>query len=144
FNVTSFVDDGIIVYLNGVELFNFNVPATRPMTWDVNTLPGGANPAPFGEPSIFPTNIIPANLLVGDNVIAVELHQQGGGSSDDVFAMRLNAALPLSATIIDPTQPTNRVVLANRPTTLIVKATGAPAPTYQWFKNGVAIDPAVN
>src|SRR5207249_1262691 len=36
FATTNYIDDGLLVYLNGVELFSFNVPATRPLTWDLN------------------------------------------------------------------------------------------------------------
>jgi hypothetical protein len=39
-------------------------------------------------------------------------------------------------------QPPSRTVLAGTATTLSVAATGAPAPTYQWRKNGAAISGA--
>jgi hypothetical protein len=51
---------------------------------------------------------------------------------------------PYAPIILDTTQPTNRVVLQSRPTTLSVSARGAPVPTFQWYKDGAAIDPAVN
>jgi len=51
---------------------------------------------------------------------------------------------PYAPIFLDTTQPTNRVVLQSRPTTLSVSARGAPLPTYQWYKDGVAIDPLVN
>ena len=44
---------------------------------------------------------------------------------------------PYAPILTDVTQPTNRVVLQSRPTTLSVFARGSPAPTYQWFKDGV-------
>src|SRR5688572_14451742 len=51
---------------------------------------------------------------------------------------------PYAPILTDVTQPTNRVVLQSRPTTLTVFARGSPAPTYQWFKDGVPIDPVAN
>jgi hypothetical protein len=51
---------------------------------------------------------------------------------------------PVAPVLVDPTQPTNRVVLQNRPTTLSAQATGAPAPAYQWYHDGLPIDPAAN
>src|SRR6266542_748552 len=142
-NFRNAADDGFIVYLNGVELYSFDMPdIPRPMTWDINTLPGGANP--LGEAVPIVTNLIPSTLIEGDNVVAVELHQQGPGSSDDVLGVQLTAILPLPPTITDASQPSNRVVFAHRSTTLSVYAIGSPAPSYQWVKDGVPIDPAIN
>jgi hypothetical protein len=51
---------------------------------------------------------------------------------------------PYAPILTDVTQPTNRVVLQSRPTTLSVFARGSPSPTYQWFKDGAPIDPLAN
>jgi hypothetical protein len=138
---TNYVDDGILVYLNGVELFAWNVPADRPLPYNTSTLPGAANPG--GEPVTLRTNVI-ANLVSGDNVIAVQLQQHGTGSSDAVFGMWMFATIPFAPTNLNLTQPTNRVVVENRSTVLTMFADGGPPPTYQWYKDGVAIDPSVN
>jgi len=142
FRFTNYVDDAVIVYLNGVELWSFNMPITRPMTWDVNTLPGGANPG--GEPLIFATNATPTSLVTGDNVLAVELHQQGTGSSDDVFDLSLVAIIPFAPVILDSTQPSNRVVLQHRSTKLYVTADGSDPLSFQWFKDNAMIPNATN
>ena len=146
FTMTNAVDDGILVYLNGQIVMNFNVPTTpSPMTWDINVLPGGANPAPFGEPSIFPTNNVPVTgLVAGDNVIAVELHQQANTSSDTVFGMTLWAVLPFPPTNLAPDMPTNIVLLQNRSTVLAASIGGSPPPSYQWFVNNTAIPGATS
>src|SRR5205823_10864325 len=64
---TNWIDDGCVVYLNGAELFRFNMPV------------GAVNAAIFAnssltEPIMHVTNNVSANLIVGDNVLAVELH----------------------------------------------------------------------
>jgi hypothetical protein len=138
---TNYVDDGLLVYLNGVELWAWNMPAERPVPWNISTLPGAANPIP--EPSILMTNIT-ANLIQGDNVLAVQLQQHGTGSSDDVFGMWMWGVTPFPPTNRVDTQPTNRIVLQSRPTTLSAVIDGSPTPTYQWYKDGAPIDPAVN
>jgi hypothetical protein len=56
----------------------------------------------------------------------------------------IELGLPVAPALVDSTQPTNRVVLENRSTTLSALATGSPAPAYQWYHNGVAIDPSAN
>jgi len=137
---TNAVDDAIIVYLNGQELYSFDMPDTpRPMTWDINLL-AAANPLGEAVPVI--TNIFNSPLLVaGDNVIAVELHQQANTSSDDVFAMKLVGTQPKAPVNILPAEPADRTVFQNHVTTLITRAdpATAPAPTYQWSEDGADI-----
>jgi hypothetical protein len=49
---------------------------------------------------------------------------------------------PLAPTI--STQPVNTTVTAGQTATFSVAATGTPAPTYQWYKNGTLINGATN
>lgn len=94
---SNIVDDGAVYYLNGVELNRLYLPAQptpitytnlatshEATTYDVFTLSGP---------------IVETNLVNGDNVLAVEVHQTTAGSTDIVFG------LALSATIIDNTPP---------------------------------------
>lgn len=70
-------DDGAVVYLNGQELFRTNMPAGP-----INYLTLSAAPI---EDLLATYNFSPELLLTGTNVIAVEIHQQGPGSSDISF-----------------------------------------------------------
>jgi hypothetical protein len=137
---TYAIDDGFVIYLNGVEVNrNFlTVAAPDPVVW--STL--GQNHDPEG--TVFTINIPAASLVTGENVVAVEVHQVNGTSSDVAFSLGLSGRAPVPPTISDPNQPTNRVVFANRSTTLTVAAYGSPEPTYQWYKDGVAINVADN
>src|SRR5262245_13165728 len=143
---TNYMDDGIIVFLNGQEIFYFNEPdpaTLRPIPWDSLVRPAAANPLGEGVPFI--TNIVDSPLLVqGDNVIAVALHQQANTSSDDVFSMSLTAIIPFAPTNQTELQPTNRVLVQNRSSLLQVVAAAAPDPTYQWFVGGLSILDATN
>jgi alpha-tubulin suppressor-like RCC1 family protein len=58
---------------------------------------------------------------------------------DHTVALRDARILPVIAT-----QPANQSVLAAQPATFSVVATGTPAPTWQWRKNGAAIGGAIN
>ena len=82
-------DDGVVVYVNGVEAFRQNMPA-GPVgygTLATATVGGG------DETSYFRTKT--ANLLQnGLNVIAVELHQATASSSDLSFDMEVGFELP--------------------------------------------------
>jgi hypothetical protein len=149
FAITNYIDDGDAVYLNGTQIYRFNT-ADDPVFVAAGTdpgLPGGANPP--GEPVIrTPANNNPAannetvnpvdvsSLLVqGENVIAVHHLQAGTGSSDTVFGLSILASQCIPPNH-DGIQPTNRVVLQGRNTTLqVVITAGLPAPGIQWFRN---------
>ena len=81
-------DDGVVVYLNGVEAFRDNMPAgtilhsTRP-----SASVGGTD-----ETAWFTFNVNPALLQSGTNVISAEVHQFDGTSSDIGFALELTGA----------------------------------------------------
>ena len=128
---TNWVDDSIVVYLNGTLLFSFNVSATKtyPLAWNDANPSGVANP--LGEGVGFVTNVAANGLVAGDNVIGVQLQQQGTGSSDDVFTHAMWAILPTPVVITQ--QPTNTTSTENRVVSLKVTATGT-APQYQWYK----------
>ncbi len=87
-------DDGVVVYVNGVEAFRQNMPA-GPVGYNTaaSATVGGGD-----ETTYFRTKT--ANLLQnGLNVIAVELHQATASSSDLSFDMEVGFELPpLTAT----------------------------------------------
>ncbi|MCI0746977.1 MAG: metallophosphoesterase [Verrucomicrobia subdivision 3 bacterium] len=89
-------DDGGVVYLNGTEVFRSNMPGG---TISYNTLApvaiGGAE-----ETTFFQTSVSPAVLVSGNNVLAVEIHQANGTSSDISFDLELTASTtPPSAVV---------------------------------------------
>ncbi|MEI6675361.1 MAG: lamin tail domain-containing protein, partial [Verrucomicrobiota bacterium] len=91
------VDDGCVVYLNGVEVVRRNMAAGEvDYTTLANVTVGGGD-----ESAVF-TYILPASgLIAGDNVLAVEVHQAAGTSSDISFDLGLAATLHTSATTLD-------------------------------------------
>ncbi len=76
------VDDGAVVYLNGTELSRFNMPDGIISS---NTL-ASAN---LGDNLIYNYKINPSLLVLGNNLIAVEVHQVLPTSSDLSFDMSL-------------------------------------------------------
>jgi hypothetical protein len=78
-------DDGAVVYLNGVEVWRTNIPAgTITHLTAASAAIGGADESTFVQ-----TTISPSLLINGANVLAVELHQSGGTSSDISFDLNL-------------------------------------------------------
>src|ERR1043166_9186644 len=103
-------DDGVIIYLNGTEVArNYMISgAVTYTTW------AGANGSPPGVAvpddgsRILITNINPALLVNGTNVIAAELHQADPTSSDIFFVADLIATRPAnSPPVVQLTSPTN-------------------------------------
>lgn len=136
---SNWVDDSLAAYINGQELGRIRLPdAPAVLNWD--TL--GSNPGTEGLVEV--RNWGAPGLVEGENTLAVEVHQSSTGSSDVAFAMDLRAKAPVPPTIVDPIQPTNRVVFAARATTLISDSISSPVASFQWYRNGQPIDPAVN
>ena len=128
---TNALDDGAVVYLNGVEAarINMNAGAVNATTLSATS---------WEATSFFVTNISAASLVSGDNVIAVEVHQQSATSSDVVFGLSLTALVPSQAPVSITQQPAGLTVAAGAPAQFSVTATGS-FPIYQWFKNGSPI-----
>jgi hypothetical protein len=87
--ITHIVDDGIIVYLNGVEVNRYNMP---PGPVNFNT----AASSNIGDAGYFgPVSIPLTNLQTGQNVLAVELHQSTPQSGDLAFGLRMDAVIAI-------------------------------------------------
>jgi hypothetical protein len=83
-------DDGAVVYLNGTEIFRTNMPAGR-INFDTpaSSGVGGSDEDTFFESSV---NVKPRLLKEGANVLAVEIHQWSGTSSDISFDLELSSS----------------------------------------------------
>lgn len=128
-------DDGGIVYLNGVEVFRSSMPAgpVNYLTFASSRADGGA------ESQFFSNTVGTADLIVGTNVIAVEIHQIDAGSSDVSFNFEL---VGLTATATMPTiaaQPANAAVVPGNSVTFTVRAGGNGPFAYYWRKNSASL-----
>jgi hypothetical protein len=74
-------DDGVIVYLNGQPVFTNNLP-DGPIDFQTLavTAVGGSD-----ETAFYSQSIDPALLVLGSNILAAEIHQANGTSSDIIF-----------------------------------------------------------
>ena len=78
-------DDGAVVYLNGVEVWRTNMPTgTISNLTPASVAIGGADETTFVQ-----TTLSPSLLVTGTNVLAIELHQSGGTSTDISFDLEL-------------------------------------------------------
>ena len=139
-NVTSRVDDAAVFFLNGNEIFRLRVAPETAIQYDAldfaTGLPCGGDvdcDTVFSAPAV--------GLVQGENVLAAIVYQEGGNSSDVAFGVSVEV-LPGAArtpTIVDATEPRDRVVPLNHTAILTVAVDGVPTPNFQWFKDGVAI-----
>lgn len=79
-------DDGVIIYLNGIEVFRKNMP-NGPANFETfaSTAVGGNAESSYNSFTLSPTD-----LVDGENTIAVELHQASTSSSDLGFDLELS------------------------------------------------------
>src|SRR5205085_717188 len=96
--LNTILDDGAVVYLNGVEVLRVGMP-TGAVT---GTTLASRLISPENATYDGPFNVPTTSLVNGDNVIAVEVHQQNTGSSDIVFGLSAQATL---ATALPPPPP---------------------------------------
>ena len=109
-------DDGVVVYLNGGELFRMNMPPGIV----TNVTRASANVSGTNELFYAPTNIVAWTglLLEGQNLLAVELHQDAPTTSDGAFDLSLVGIAP-------PTGMSPRLRIQRNGTTVTLTWTGA-------------------
>jgi Phosphodiester glycosidase len=101
--LSNYVDDGAVFYLNGAELYRLRMPAAP--TQILNSTLANASPctgtAYSGDaaticPDVFTVSgDVLTNLVSGDNVLAVEVHNYAVGSLDIVFGSALIPHIPV-------------------------------------------------
>jgi hypothetical protein len=136
---SNYLSDGAVLYLNGAEVQRVRLPdgvitATTPAT-------GGPTSPGQAEGLTLP----PGALVVGTNVLAVEVHQAAGSATELAFGLSLAATDNLPPAIENPALPADRTVVEGEPTTFdLGKVQGTEPLSYQWFKDGTAIPSATN
>jgi len=95
-------DAGAVVYLNGAEVFRSNMPLTGAINYltpATLSLSGASKTQFYDGPPIDPDELLP-----GDNVMAVEVHQHSGSSSQMDFDLQLvatNKLVPPRVTLVN-------------------------------------------
>ncbi|MEX2187275.1 MAG: Ig-like domain-containing protein, partial [Pirellulales bacterium] len=100
--ITTVLDDGAVLYLNGTEILRIRMGAASPAYGDFAN--GTINNASYEGPFVIPRSAFASALVAGDNVLAVEVHQATAGSTDVVWGMKLESVVvtePPSSAIND-------------------------------------------
>ena len=85
--ITTVVDDGVVVYLNGGDAFRLGITAD-PVYYTNNASRTAGDASAEGPAAFGSTNLVP-----GDNVLAAEVHQANATSGDIVWGMTLDAII---------------------------------------------------
>ncbi len=80
-------DDGFVLFLNGREVLRRNLPANQTFTTPAST--GHES----GSPSDFDLTANTSLLVAGENLLAVEVHNEGPGSDDALLEVEVRATL---------------------------------------------------
>ncbi len=103
-------DDGVVVYLNGIELMRDNMPAGDITAETTASSAVGS----VEESEWFRLEISPDSLIDGTNVLAVEVHQSSRTSSDISFDLTLQATRTQDQSNEGPIVLTGNTVLKSR------------------------------
>lgn len=97
--LTTVIDDGAVLYLNGTEVFRLGMPdgVIHASTLAARNTADATQEGPFLLPI--------AGLRPGSNGLAVEVHQVGATSTDVTFGLALEAAPPPPAQAASPGSP---------------------------------------
>ncbi len=88
-NVNLRCDDGAVVYINNQEAFRYNMTQTGTIDYKTTAIDSLGEPV---ENTFYPHPVKASLLKNGDNVIAVEVHQQADNSSDLSFDLEMTVS----------------------------------------------------
>ena len=92
---SNYVDDGAVFYLNGTEIYRLNMPAAPTVISNTTLATGVTCSGDATCPVIFTVaGDVLTNLVAGDNVLGVEVHNNTARSSDITFGSALRYMHP--------------------------------------------------
>jgi hypothetical protein len=122
-------DDGVAIYLNGVNIYRNNLPSG---TLTYNQLATNSS----DDGNAWQTALLSlGNLTAGTNVIAAEVHQSSDWSSDLGFDLRLTVLGTISGPAI-VSQPQDQEKLAGQTASFSAVVTGNNPLSFQWQHAG--------
>ena len=87
---SNYVDDGAVFYLNGAEMYRLRMAAYPTPIYNSTLSAGFACSGDATCPDLFSiTGDLTTNLVLGDNVLAAEVHNYNNGSPDITFGTAL-------------------------------------------------------
>ena len=139
------IDDNAAFFLNGTLLpLNHRATGGTACTAFGGGAIGPNTDAEVWETLVFTPTDLAGILVVGDNVLAASVGQVNATSSDLVFVCELYGDIASAPINLTPLQPANVSLPQCATLTLSGSFSGSPAPTYQWYYEGSAMDGVAN
>jgi hypothetical protein len=103
FTLKTWLDDGVVVYINGTELTRIHM-AQGAVSYSTHTENAyNVGNAVLETWTIAATAALKAALRIGDNVLSAQVHQSNDGSTDIVWGATLDANITTTTrTVTDP------------------------------------------
>jgi hypothetical protein len=137
--VSNYLSAGAVFHLNGTAVKRVRMPEG---TVDYGT-PATGGPAQPGTAELF--DLPPSALVVGENLLQVEVHPAAGAGNSLVFGLALIASDSFPPRLEDPAQPTDRTTTEGQATTFSPGVVAGTGPfTYQWFRGANPISGATD
>ena len=137
FTLKTWLDDGVVVYINGTELTRIHM-APGAVSYGMHT-EGAYNVGDAREETwtITATAALKAALRIGDNVLAAEVHQSNNSSTDVVWGARLDANITTTTRVVTDPVPDRMydLVAGLRVTELMYMPSGGNSYEYIELKN---------
>jgi Phosphodiester glycosidase/Purple acid Phosphatase, N-terminal domain len=131
---SCYIDDGAVFYLNGSEIYRMRMPDSS----DAETLATGypcEGDATCADEFTIPVESI--NLAVGENILAVEVHNYSPRSADITFGLSLNRIEPLARTAqLSITRSSMSIILSWEANGFVLQS--ANSPEGPWIDVGTA------
>jgi hypothetical protein len=91
---SGYIDDGAVFYLNGAEIYRLRIPANPDVTTLATNFPCGVGDATCLDSFVISMSSL-TNLVVGENVLAAEVHNYNRQSPDITFGLSLDRIEPI-------------------------------------------------
>jgi Big-like domain-containing protein len=133
-------DDGVVVFLNGAEIFRNNMPQSEPIDYRTLALEDitGAD-----ETNWIESCLVPTMLVNGDNVLAAEIHQFSPQSPDISFDLELLTG-PVAGAELTITRSGENVLICwpRRPDCYALQTTDSLNPPALWLPVNAPVTPS--
>ncbi|MHC4571727.1 MAG: lamin tail domain-containing protein, partial [Planctomycetota bacterium] len=118
--MTTLIDDGAVFYINGTEVKRLGMPGGA-ISYSTLADRSVSNPVTEG-----PFTIGSGSLVAGDNVLAVEVHQESSNSSDIALGLMLDANIITPGVPSISLDPNKYVLLVKDPNAFADRYPSAP------------------
>ena len=95
FTVNIRRDDGVVVYLNGAEVFRDNLPSGV-----INSSVQALNNCSDDGGGVLQFVLLPSQFMQGENLLAVEVHNSSPADTDLTFELELTSQLPAQLPVL--------------------------------------------